>query len=102
MVSERITGKKFGIECRSIKSSIAKKSLGLINGCFKKKSFRVGIKSLESWTDLSSSGESDFFSTVMSGWEAIKFVIKSDMPDDSKTVGNDAKFEDITEMPIDV
>lgn len=30
------------------------------------------------------------------------FVIKSDMPDDSKTVGNDAKFEDITEMPIDV
>ena len=29
------------------------------------------------------------------------FVIKSDMPDDSKTVGNDAKFEDITEMPID-
>lgn len=24
------------------------------------------------------------------------------MPDDSKTVGNDAKFEDITEMPIDV
>ena len=29
------------------------------------------------------------------------FVIKSDMPDDSKTVGNDAKFEGITEMPVD-
>ncbi len=41
MVSERITGKKFGIECRSIKSSIAKKKvLGLINGCFKKEIFQ--------------------------------------------------------------
>ena len=29
MISERITGKKFGIECRSIKSSIAKKSFGI-------------------------------------------------------------------------
>ena len=30
------------------------------------------------------------------------FVIKSDMSDNSKTIGDDAKFEDITEMTVDV
>ena len=37
---------------------------GLIKGCLEKKSLSVGIKSFEAWTDLSSSGESDFFSTT--------------------------------------
>ena len=38
---------------------------GLIKGCLEKKSLSVGIKSFESWTDLYSSGESDFFSTTI-------------------------------------
>ena len=29
IISKRITGKKFGIECRSIKSSITKESFGI-------------------------------------------------------------------------
>lgn len=37
----------------------------LIKGCLEKKSLSVGIKSFEAWTDLSSSGESDFFSTTI-------------------------------------
>ena len=48
---------------------------------------------------MSSSGELRFlFNEQCQDGEAIKvFVIKNDMPDDSKTVGNDANFEDITE-----
>ena len=34
------------------------------------KSLRVGIKAFESACDLSSSGDFDFFSTMMSGWES--------------------------------
>lgn len=44
-----------GIECR-----IPRKILGLISGCFWKKSIRIGINALESARLLPSSGESDF------------------------------------------
>lgn len=43
---------------------------GSIFGCFVLKSFKVDSKALESARDLSSSGDFDFFSTTMSGWEA--------------------------------
>ena len=48
------------------KAASPRNVLGLIKGCFEKKSFRVGIRSLESWAHLSSSGESDFFSNITS------------------------------------
>lgn len=43
------------------------KVFGSINGCFWKKSIKTGSNAFESARDLSSSGESDFFSTTMSG-----------------------------------
>ena len=39
MISERITGKKFWIECRSIKSSIAKERFGMNQWMLKKEIF---------------------------------------------------------------
>lgn len=49
------------------KAASPKNVLALIKGCFSKKSLRTGIRALESARDLSSSGESDFFSIKMSG-----------------------------------
>jgi hypothetical protein len=49
------------------KAASPKKVFGFIKGCFSKKSLRTGISALASARDLSSSGESDFFSTTISG-----------------------------------
>jgi len=43
------------------KAASPRKVLGLIKGCFLKKSFNVGINAFASARLLSSSGESDFF-----------------------------------------
>ena len=46
-----------------------------INGCFLKKSTRTGIKAFESDKDLSSSGDSLFLSTTISGWASRKSLL---------------------------
>ncbi len=43
------------------------KVLNEMSGCFSLKSVRTGMSALESPRDLSSSGESDFFSIIISG-----------------------------------
>ena len=53
----------------------SKKKFGFINGCLLKKSFKTGIRALESARDLSSSGESDFFRAMISGWAFIKSLL---------------------------
>lgn len=50
------------------KEASPRKILGLIRGYLLKKSFKVGIRSFASWTDLSSSGESAFLFTAILGW----------------------------------
>lgn len=73
--AEGIAGEKLFIKCCGIESRIPKEGLGIEQGCFAKKSLSVGIRSLESWTHLSSSGESDFFSTMISGWAFKKSLL---------------------------
>ncbi|KPU44233.1 hypothetical protein OXPF_24010 [Oxobacter pfennigii] len=41
-------------------------TLELIRGCLAKKSLRTGMRTFESASDLSSLGESDFFSAMIS------------------------------------
>ena len=50
------------------KAASPRKVFGCISGCFWKKSIKTGSSALESASDLSSSGESDFFPTTISGW----------------------------------
>lgn len=59
--------KKAFIDFNGIKSGISKKSFGIYKRMFVKKSFKTGIRALESARDLSSSGESDFLSMTISG-----------------------------------
>lgn len=59
-----------GIKCR-----IAKKGFRIDQRMLLKKSARTGIKALESARDLSSSGESDFFSMMISGWTSRKSLL---------------------------
>ena len=55
------------------------------------------ISSLASWTDLSSSGESDFFSRIISGCLSKKLlVVEVNMPDDTQTICDNAEFVGIT------
>jgi hypothetical protein len=49
------------------KAASPRKAFGSISGCFRKKSIKTGSRAFESARDLSSSGESDFFSTTISG-----------------------------------
>ena len=67
----------------SQKAASPRNVLGLISGCFLKKSFSTGMRASESARLLSSSGESDFFPTTISGWA---FRIKADIPDNAKPV----------------
>ena len=53
------------------KAASPRNTVGLISGSLVLKSFNVGSKAFESARDLSSSGDFDFFSTTISGWEAI-------------------------------
>ena len=57
---------------------------------------------MESARLLSSSGESDFFPTTISGWAFRKSLLKSDILTNAKPVCNDAEFKGITEMSIDI
>lgn len=59
--------KKGSVDFNSIKGSIPKKSLRLDQRMLPKKSIKTGSNAFESARDLSSSGESDFFSITMSG-----------------------------------
>ena len=49
------------------KAASPRKISGVMSGCLYLKSFKVGSKAFESARDLSSSGDFDFFSTVISG-----------------------------------
>ncbi len=55
------------------------KVLGLMRGCFRKKSFNTGMSALESARLLSSSGESDFFPIIISGCASRKSLLKKEM-----------------------
>lgn len=63
------------IDSDCIKSSIAKESSGIDERMLLKKSFRIGMRVLESARGLSSSGESDFLSTMISRWASRKFLL---------------------------
>lgn len=54
---------------------ISKKSLWFNQRMFLKKSIKTGSRAFESARDLSSSGESDFFSTIISGCAFIKTLL---------------------------
>lgn len=62
-----VAGKKFLIKPYRIKSRIAKKGFWADEGVCREKILQGGDGSLASWTDLSSSGESDFLSIRISG-----------------------------------
>lgn len=56
------------------KAASPMKSLGTIRRVLFKEVWKNRNQGLVSWSDLSSSGESDFFSTEISGWSARKFA----------------------------
>ena len=66
----------FFINTNRIKGGITEKDFEIDHWMFCKKSFKIGIRSFESWADLSSSRESDFLSTTVSGCESIKSLLK--------------------------
>lgn len=95
------TGKRLFIKSYRINAASSRKVFGQMRGCAEKKSCRGKMRSLASWTDLSSSGESEFIVKQDIG-KMLKefFIIKDDMLDDVQAVGGEGKFIGITEGPI--
>ena len=71
-------------------------------GCSIKKSESTGFNIEESSVDLCSSGESDFFSTDISGCASKIIIQEINVAGNAQLVGKNNEFISIAEMPIDI